>query len=109
MTGDCLRVYYPPMDDKLSLTIPISPAVRIALETEASLKNISVEQAAEDAIDTFFTLHGVHETGYDAWFRAKVEEGLEAARQGRVVSGEEVERRLKTLRDWLLQQKADEK
>lgn len=91
----------------MDLTIPVSSAVKIALETEASVKNKSLEQAASDVIDTFFTLHGVHEEGYDAWFRAKVEEGLEDVRQGRFVSNEEVERRTKAHREWLLQQLAN--
>lgn len=91
----------------MSLTIPITPAVKIALEAEASAKNKSVEQAAGDVIDTFFTLHGVHENGYDAWFKAKVEEGLEDARQGNFVTNEEVEHRAKVRREWLLQQIAN--
>lgn len=91
----------------MSLTISLSPAVKIALEAEASAKNNSVEQAAGDVIAAFFTLHGVHESGYDAWFMAKAEEGLEDARQGKFVSNEEVERRAKARREWLLQQIAD--
>ncbi|MBD5607345.1 MAG: hypothetical protein HDQ93_00650 [Desulfovibrio sp.] len=92
----------------MNLTIPLTPAAKIALETEASVKNKSLEQAAGDVIDTFFTLHGAHEDGYDAWYRAKVEEGLEEARQGKFVSNEEVERRAKARREWLLQQKANQ-
>lgn len=77
------------MEAEMNLTIPLSPAVKIALETEASVKK-SLEQAGDDVIDTFFTLHGVHEDGYDAWFEAKVEEGLEAARQGKFLCGHEI-------------------
>ncbi len=91
----------------MTLTIPLSSSVKIALEAEASAKNKSLEQAAGDVIDTFFTLHGVHESGYDAWFKAKVEEGLEDARNGRFVTQEEVERRSKERREWLLRQIAN--
>ncbi|MBD5641915.1 MAG: hypothetical protein HDQ91_05810 [Desulfovibrio sp.] len=55
------------------------------------------------------TIYGVRESDYDAWFKAKVEEGLEDARQGRFASREEVERRAKARRHWLLLQIAKQK
>lgn len=77
----------------MSLIIRLSPAAQVALEAEASARNQSYEETASDLIDSFFLLHGVREEGYDAWFRAKVEEGLDAARNGMFASDEEVERR----------------
>ena len=92
----------------MNLEIPLSPAAKIALEREASARNKSVEQTAGEVIEAFFTRHGAHETGYDAWFKAKVEEGLEEARQGRFASGAEVERRAKARRERLLRQMSNE-
>lgn len=86
----------------MNLTIQLSPATQLALEAEASARNQSYEETASNLINAFFLLHGVREEGYDAWFRAKVEEGLEAARKGQFVSDEEMARRAQARRNRLL-------
>lgn len=76
----------------MSLNIELNHASKVALEAEASLRQIPCEQVASEIIDSFFTIHGVCEKGYDEWFKAQVEEGLEDIKNGRVVSNEEMER-----------------
>lgn len=88
----------------MNLTIKLSPATQIAIETEASARNMTLEQAASYILDTFFTLHGVREEGYDAWFRATVEESLKSLENGDFVSNDEMMSRAKKRREWLLAQ-----
>ncbi len=91
----------------MTLTIKLGPAAKIALENEAAARNQSNEQTASEVIEAFFNLRGVRKEGYDEWFGAKVEEGLEAAKNGQFVSDDEVERRAMARRRRLLNQVKD--
>ncbi len=74
----------------MQLLLDLEPAVFNALAAIASAKNISVEQATCELIETFFTLHGVPESAFDDWVKAKVEEGLKSIEEGRCYTNEEV-------------------
>lgn len=92
----------------MSITISFEPAMQAELEAEASARAISCEQVVCEAVGDYLQRVKNPNTEYDAWFRVRVEEGLEAARQGKFTSSEEVERRAKSRREHLLQRIANQ-
>lgn len=92
----------------MSITISFDPDMQAELEAEASARSISCEQVICEAVGNYLQQVKSPSPEYDAWFRAKVEEGLEAAKQGKFASNEEVERRAKSRRQQLLQKIANQ-
>lgn len=67
----------------MSQTISIDNATLASLDAAASLRNMTREDTLREAVDRL--------AEYDAWFRAKVEAGLQRCREGKVVPHEEME------------------
>ena len=68
----------------MSLTqIAVDEATLLSLDAAAALRSLSREEMLREAV------HNLSE--YDRWFRAKVEAGLQDAREGKTVSHEEME------------------
>lgn len=67
----------------MSQTISIDNATLVSLDAAASLRNMTREDTLREAVDRL--------AEYDVWFRAKIEEGLQDAREGKVVSHAEME------------------
>ena len=58
----------------MSQTISIDNATLASLDAAASLRNMTREDTLREAVDRL--------AEYDAWFRAKVEAGLQDVREG---------------------------
>ncbi len=79
----------------MSQTISIDNATLASLDAAASLRNMTREDTLREAVDRL--------AEYDAWFRAKVEGGERAYREGRFISQEESTRRAQQRRFRLMQ------
>lgn len=74
----------------MSLTqISIDADTLARLDATAAANSASREEALKEAIDTY--------CAYDRWFRNNVQRGLDDIREGRVLSGEEVEKEARAL------------
>jgi predicted transcriptional regulator len=80
------------------VTIELTEAQAAVLEFEAERESKPVEAIVLDLIQ--------RQVDYDAWFRAKVQEGLDAANRGELIPHEEVVARAKKRRIELLAQKS---
>lgn len=79
----------------MSQTISIDNATLASLDAAASLRNMTREDTLREAVDRL--------AEYDAWFRAKVEGGEKAYREGRFISQEESTQRAQQRRFRLMQ------
>ena len=85
----------------MSITISFEPAMQAELEAEAAARSIFCEQVVCEAVGDYLQRAESPSPEYEAWFRTRVEEGLEAARRGKFASNDEVERRAKIRREHL--------
>ena len=76
----------------MSLTISLSPATLTALSAEASARNTTCEQVVCEVVEGYFYTPQSPNPEYEAWFKAKYEEGKAAYERGDVCSHEEVQR-----------------
>lgn len=74
----------------MSITISFDPAMQAELEAEASARAISCEQVVCEAVGDYLQRAKSPSPEYEAWFRAKYEEGKTALERGDVCSHEEV-------------------
>lgn len=76
----------------MSLTITLNPATLTALSEEASARNTTCEQVVREMVEGYFYKPASSNPEYDAWFKAKYEEGKAAYARGDFRTNEEVER-----------------
>ena len=76
----------------MSLTITLNPATLTALSEEASARNTTCEQVVREMVEGYFYKPTSSNPEYDAWFKAKYEEGKAAYARGDICSHEEVQR-----------------
>ena len=79
------------------VTIELTEAQAAVLDAEAARESTSVEAVVRDLIQ--------RQVDYDEWFRAKVQEGIDAADRGELLSHEEVVKRARRRREELLGRK----
>ena len=87
----------------MSITISLDPAIQNELEAEASSRAVSCEQIVCEALEDYLQRPKSPGPEYDAWFKARYEEGKAAYERGDVCSHAEVkrdmaERRMKYLK-----------
>ncbi|WMW64683.1 ribbon-helix-helix protein, CopG family [Nitratidesulfovibrio liaohensis] len=70
-------------------TIRLDQDTVIRLDEIAAATDSTRAAVIKEAVEQFLA--------YDAWFRLKVKQGLDAAREGRVVSHDEAKDRMRTL------------
>lgn len=80
------------MEVDMSLTISLNPATLTVLSEEASARNTTCEQVVCEMIEAYFHKPTSPTPEYDAWFKAKYEEGKAAYARGDFRTNEEVER-----------------
>ena len=76
----------------MSITISFDPAMQAEPEAEASSREISCEQVVCEAVGDYLQRAKYAHPEYDAWFKAKYEEGKAAYARGDFRTNEEVER-----------------
>lgn len=75
----------------MSLTISLDTTTLDALSKEAAARNTTCEQMAREMIEEYFDMSQSPGPEYDAWFRAKYEEGIAAYKRGDICSHEDVQ------------------
>jgi predicted transcriptional regulator len=78
------------MTKEAVFTLKLEPELRAAFIAAAAAVHRPASQLVREMMREFVQ-DQQKEPGYDEWFRAKVERGLEDVRAGRFVSQEEVE------------------
>lgn len=81
--------------------VSLDPARLARLDAIASARSTTREAVIDLAIDAFLEQETA-DAAYDRWFRRKVEAGLQAIREGKVLSREEVEVRAEARKKRLL-------
>lgn len=76
----------------MSLTITLNPTTLNALSVEASARNTTCEQVVCEVVEGYFCTPQSPNPEYEAWFKAKHEEGKAAYARGDFRTNEEVER-----------------
>lgn len=97
------------MEVHMSLTISLNPATLTALSEEASARNTTCEQVVCEMVEGYFYKSSSPNPEYDAWFRAKYEEGIAAYERGDYRTNEEVEREARIRRARIKAKIADNK
>lgn len=86
----------------MSLTISLNPTTLTALSEEASARNATCEQVVSELIENYFGRPKSPSPEYDAWFKAKYEEGIAAYERGEVCTHADVQRDMAERRKILL-------
>jgi predicted transcriptional regulator len=82
------------------LMIAISDAEEAHLRATAEREAVSIDEVVSHLVQ--------RQMEYDAWFRRKVQEGVDAADRGALIPHEEVVARMKEVREEILAKKAPE-
>ena len=83
----------------MTLAIDLDQAALEALKADALLRKVSCEEVASCLLRDYYARHVISSHEEEALFRAKVEEGREAIRQGNFYTHEDV-------MDWLAERRA---